>query len=202
VWKEPKGDVDSPALRRVIWSDPADAGDVPVVAAQHPNAAKARCIAVGPHRGLNLANWCCRRGPSEQTVLPPADATGLVATLATERSVVSTGADFVVTVAIENRSTGPREINAFVAASPILLLEVRDAAGRRVPPIPPSMPPPQPEMLTLPPRGGRTFLHLMNVFSPPLRAGSYTLRVVDSAIASAELPFHVVDQSRTASSHR
>jgi hypothetical protein len=44
-----------------IWLDGFSRGDnVVEMTAAGPRPAAARCIAVGPHRDLNLANWCCR----------------------------------------------------------------------------------------------------------------------------------------------
>jgi hypothetical protein len=48
-------------LFRDIWRDGKSRGDFEVaVSADEPRAEQARCIAIGPHRDLNLGNWCCR----------------------------------------------------------------------------------------------------------------------------------------------
>jgi hypothetical protein len=51
-------DEDRRELMASIWLE--GGGDVPPTSASDANAAKARCIAAGPHRALNLTNWCCR----------------------------------------------------------------------------------------------------------------------------------------------
>jgi hypothetical protein len=48
-------------LFRIIWLDGVSRGNnVVATQADAPNASEARCLAVGPHRDLNIANWCCR----------------------------------------------------------------------------------------------------------------------------------------------
>ena len=54
---------DTQELFRTIWLDSLSRGDnVVAMGPDAPRAGEARCIAVGPHRDLNLANWCCREG--------------------------------------------------------------------------------------------------------------------------------------------
>jgi hypothetical protein len=51
----------TPELFRAIWLDGSSRGDnIVEMTPDGPRAATARCIAVGPHRDLDLANWCCR----------------------------------------------------------------------------------------------------------------------------------------------
>ena len=52
---------DVKALFRIVWIDGVSRGDyVAPVSADAKDAAAARCIAIGPHRDFNIANWCCR----------------------------------------------------------------------------------------------------------------------------------------------
>ncbi|MES1206465.1 MAG: hypothetical protein ABUS79_11050 [Pseudomonadota bacterium] len=54
---------DTQELFRIIWRDGISRGDnIVALAPDDPRAPDARCIAAGPHRDLNLANWCCRAG--------------------------------------------------------------------------------------------------------------------------------------------
>ena len=50
-------------LQKAIWRN-TPKNYVPV-SPTDPNISDAMCYASGPHRGLNLANWCCR-APVEQ----------------------------------------------------------------------------------------------------------------------------------------
>jgi hypothetical protein len=48
-------------LFKLIWRDGVSRGDYVVATSPtSPHAAAARCFAVGPHRDLNIAAWCCR----------------------------------------------------------------------------------------------------------------------------------------------
>jgi hypothetical protein len=118
-------------------------------------------------------------------------ATGLVATLAAGRTVVSSDDELIVAVAIVNGSSAEVELDRTVATSPVLLFEVRDHAGKRVPTVPPPTPPAERAVLPLPPGGGHTFQHRMSVFSPPLGPGAYALRVRGPHVVSGILPFRV-----------
>lgn len=207
TWDARAADADANALRKHIWLAPGQANAPPVVAADQPRAVQARCIAVGPHRGLNLANWCCRAAATARTAAAPSGATGLVATLAVEQSLVAADAELVVTVAIENRVTTPQELDMTVATAAVLLLEVRSSSGKPVPTIPPPTPPAQRAIVQLPPHGGRLVQHRLSVFSPPLPPGAYTVRVRGPGIASGTLDFRIAprtqsDDSQEDSEHR
>lgn len=191
TWQAVGTGADSKVLEPLLWLAPVEAPSTPVVSAGHPRADRARCIAVGPHRGLNLANWCCRAGASAQTVLPPLDAKGLVATLAVERSVVSHQRELVVAVAIENRGPQPAELLRTVLSSAVLLLEVRDGVGKVMPPTPPPTPPAVPDPIRLPRGGGQTVQLALDVFGPPLPAGAYTVRVKGGEIGSGVLKVRI-----------
>jgi hypothetical protein len=60
TWDQNAPDASREALDSVIWLTPPNDSDVPVVDPAHPRAHLARCFAAGPHRDLNLRNWCCR----------------------------------------------------------------------------------------------------------------------------------------------
>jgi hypothetical protein len=48
-------------LFQMVWLDGVSRGDYVVPTSPDArDAAAARCFAVGPHRDLNIANWCCR----------------------------------------------------------------------------------------------------------------------------------------------
>jgi hypothetical protein len=48
-------------LFKIIWLDGISRGDYVVpTGPESTNASVARCFAVGPHRDLNISNWCCR----------------------------------------------------------------------------------------------------------------------------------------------
>ncbi|MGC4091776.1 MAG: hypothetical protein QM756_28615 [Polyangiaceae bacterium] len=58
-------EAETPELLRAVWLD-GRTHDGVALSATSALAVEARCIAVGPHRDLNLASWCCRvlRKPS------------------------------------------------------------------------------------------------------------------------------------------
>jgi len=60
TWDPDAPGADEADLRRVVWLEPGHESDVPAISADEDSARAARCIARGPHRGLNLRNWCCR----------------------------------------------------------------------------------------------------------------------------------------------
>jgi hypothetical protein len=99
--------------------------------------------------------------------------------------------DVEVTVVVENESDAPVQIAAQVLGSPQLLLEVRDAAGAVVHTVPP--PTPTGEMRTLGAHEKVESKMRLGVFSPPLRAGQYTVavRAGDPFRASAPVPFRI-----------
>lgn len=190
-WELPPDGEDA-GLRRIVWLEPGHEAEAPPVSDSEALARGARCFAAGPHRGLNLRNWCCRSDREVVDVPPPDDAVGLVATLSTDRATVPSAGELQLAVAVENRGSEPAELDAYVAGVPVLFLEVRDEAGHPVPTTPPPTPPPRPEIVTLAPHGGRTFQHTLLVFAPPLPPGEYTVRVRDPSVASGALRFRVV----------
>jgi hypothetical protein len=54
-----KTEADYKKMRSLIWLDGKEREHIPV-SKDDPQAKQARCYAVGPHRGLNVKNWCCR----------------------------------------------------------------------------------------------------------------------------------------------
>lgn len=54
-------DSDLKELFRIVWADGVSRGDyIAPISPDAKDASAARCIAVGPHRDFNIANWCCR----------------------------------------------------------------------------------------------------------------------------------------------
>lgn len=53
-----EADANDARLQKAIWRDKPK-NQVPV-SPNDPNISDAMCYASGPHRGLNLSNWCCR----------------------------------------------------------------------------------------------------------------------------------------------
>ena len=54
-----KTDKDYKKIHSLIWLDGKQREHIPV-SCDDPEAKQARCYAAGPHRGLNVKNWCCR----------------------------------------------------------------------------------------------------------------------------------------------
>jgi hypothetical protein len=54
---------DARQLFKIIWLDGVSRGDYAVPTnLEAANASNARCFAAGPHRDLNISNWCCKDG--------------------------------------------------------------------------------------------------------------------------------------------
>jgi hypothetical protein len=176
---------------RAVWLDSAPPGLAAVVSPTEEGAEHARCVAIGPHRDLNLASWCCRPDPTESCVTTPQGDQGLVVTLCLEGSPFAEDHDVTVAAAIENRSDASVDLDVTTASNTVLFLEVLDAAGRHVPPVPPSVPPSEMDIVSLAPRAGRVFAHSLGIFSPPLAPGDYRVHVAGSTAPSSEIPFQI-----------
>lgn len=92
-------------------------------------------------------------------------------------------------VLLVNRSAGAVMISGRVLDSAQLLLEVHDAKDRVVAPMPP--PTPNAEMRAILAGDRLTRSLSLDVFSPPLPAGDYTVRAKGADIESNVAPFHV-----------
>lgn len=119
---------------------------------------------------------------------PPAKpnaAAGLKATLAPEGQTFASSIVAKLDCRIANTSDAAIEVDTFPFGSAILMLEVCDADGKRVPTIPPPMPPRAEDaakyVRTLPPGEAFTKTLSLHVFSPPLAPGTYTARVTGMA---------------------
>jgi hypothetical protein len=98
-----------------------------------------------------------------------------------------------VQVQVRNRTLQPVVLPAEVLSAAQLLLEVIDARGTRVPTVPP--PAMSGQAVTLAP-GERVRRELtLDVFSPPLRPGRYTVRFRGAVIVGTPVTF-VVDMVR------
>ena len=96
----------------------------------------------------------------------------------------------VASVLLENRSAGVVVLPSQVLDSAPLLLEVRDAKGRVVPPLPPPVPTGEVRAIA---SGDRATCSLsLDAFSPGLKPGDYTVRVRIDGVESNIAPLHVV----------
>jgi hypothetical protein len=80
-----------------------------------------------------------------------------------------------LSVTVTNRGTTPLELNKNVSTDAIRALRFFDADGERVPTIPPSFP--TEGTITVSPGESREFDYGLNIFSPPLKAGHYSIHV-------------------------
>ena len=92
-------------------------------------------------------------------------------------------------VELVNRSAGPITMPGQVLDSAQLLLEVRDAKDRVVPPTPPPIP--NGEMRSILAGDRLTRSLSLDVFSPPLAPGDYTVRVKGADIEINIASLHV-----------
>jgi hypothetical protein len=94
---------------------------------------------------------------------------------------------------VVNEGTTPAEIDLDQLGSAILGIDVFGADGDRIATIPPGMPPAnyQPRVETLAPGASHRFVVDLNVFSPPLPAGTYTAKVRGDRIASEPVRFEI-----------
>ena len=99
------------------------------------------------------------------------------------------GAQATITFTLQNVGKAPEKLNLFVLAIPSLTLDVRDAQGQRLSPMPPPVPPREMAMATLAPGAKRTFTLSLDAFSPPLSPGHYTVRVRDERVHGTPLAF-------------
>jgi len=97
--------------------------------------------------------------------------TQLTATITLARADYAKDADIEATVDLANLTPNPVEIPAQSLESAILLLEVTDKSGKKIPTMPP--PTPREDKIKLAPNEHRTARVFLNVFSPPLASGDY-----------------------------
>jgi hypothetical protein len=94
-----------------------------------------------------------------------------------------------IRITIENVGQKPETLSLFALAVPQLALDVFDAQGRVVPPMPPPMPPEQMDTAQLAPGATRTFTLTLQAFSPPLAPGRYSARLRDERVHGAPFVF-------------
>jgi hypothetical protein len=117
--------------------------------------------------------------------LPAADKpAGLVATL-------STGKSGQIEVVFKNGTDREARIDKQIISTPILALDVLDAAGKVIPTIPPPIPAAVQEFVVVPPGKEITRSYELNVFSPPLPPGTYRVRLAVPEWKADELK-HVI----------
>lgn len=126
--------------------------------------------------------------PPPATDARPA-ATALVATLSVARERYASGPDVEVLVVLENRSAAPVDLPAQVLESAQLLLRVRDGRGADVASGPP--PTPRPDTTTIAPGQRLTKKLRLDVFSPPLAAGDYSVTLRSADVESNTVRFHL-----------
>jgi hypothetical protein len=106
--------------------------------------------------------------------LSPLDAdekpVGLDATL-------SSGKPGHVDVVFKNGTDREARIDKQIISTPILALDVLDAAGKVLPTIPPPIPAAVQEFVVIPPGKEITRSYTLNIFSPPLPPGTYRVRL-------------------------
>jgi hypothetical protein len=121
------------------------------------------------------------------------ESTGLTAVLSSDGAVFPSSVEGSLTVTIRNDGDQPATLRMDVIGSSILALDVFDAQGQRIPTIPPPMPltPTQIEQTkeTLAPGQSRQVSTTLHMFSPPLPAGTYRVRMRE--MASNEASFTI-----------
>jgi RNA polymerase sigma factor (sigma-70 family) len=80
-----------------------------------------------------------------------------------------------LSVTVTNPGTTPLELNKNVSTDAIRALRFFDADGKRVPTLPPPLP--TEGTITVAPGESREFDYGLNIFSPPLKAGHYSIHV-------------------------
>jgi hypothetical protein len=113
----------------------------------------------------------------------------LVVTLSSTQSSWDRDADAMITAVIENRGSKVVEVPSQVVGSSILMIDVVDSTGRRVPTVPPPLP--DGSMTSFKPGERATHVLRLGVFSPPLASGDYTIRPRAPTFQGNTLPLHI-----------
>lgn len=94
---------------------------------------------------------------------------------------------------VENRGSTEAALDLDQLESAIFAIEVFDAKGTQIYTIPPGMPPAnyQPRRAALAPGASRKFTVTLNVFSPELAAGTYSVRLRPRTIPSEAASFTI-----------
>lgn len=105
----------------------------------------------------------------------------LRATLSPDGAVFETNLDAKLKCRIYNASDSPVEVDTFPLGSSTLSVDVYDSHGKRIPSVPPPMPPPPDEapqyLKVLRPGRSINESYSLYMFSPPLKPGVYTARM-------------------------
>ena len=122
-------------------------------------------------------------GCSSTSVVTDNVTPGLRATLYPDGQTFRTNIAAELRCAIRNVSGSPVQVDTFSLGSAILSLAVFDASGKRIPTVPPPMPP-HPDhadefLKVLRPGQTITESYSLYMFSPPLKPGTYTVRMSD-----------------------
>lgn len=94
-----------------------------------------------------------------------------------------------VKVVLRNKTDKAVSVDKQTLESGILALDVFDAAGKRIPTIPPPIPRPLPEVLVIPAGGEHAQSYDLNFFSPALKPGIYLVRLGVKGWTSNDLKY-------------
>lgn len=114
---------------------------------------------------LSVGTGCSFQSPQGQHQV------GLVAT------VKASANPNTVEVEFQNGTSAAVNVERYTLESSVIVLEVIDSNGLVIPPVPPSIPPNDPEHVSIPPEGRRKLIYNLQHFSPPLLPGKYRVRV-------------------------
>ena len=115
--------------------------------------------------------------------------TMLTATLTLQKHDYAKDADVEVTVDLANSTPNPIEVPAQVLESPILLLDVSDAAGKHVPTMSP--PVPRNDKVKFSPGEHKTVKVTLGMFSPALASGDYIVAPAKDVAVGNPTAFHI-----------
>ena len=119
-----------------------------------------------------------------------AQTTGaLSATLSLAQRDYAKDADVEVTVTLTNPTSHVVDVAGQALETAVLLLDVRDATGRHMATVPPSVP--RGDLVHFAPNERRVVKVRLGVFSPPLRAGAYQVGPAASIGSGAPVPFRI-----------
>ena len=126
------------------------------------------------------------------TLAVSADAqtsSALSATLSLAQRDYAKDADVEVTVALVNGTSHVVDVPAQALETTVLLVDVRDATGRKMATVPP--PVPRADVVHFAPQERRVVKVRLGVFSPPLRAGTYAVGPAAAIATGSPVPFRI-----------
>lgn len=131
--------------------------------------------------------------PVQAAETPDENATALQAVLSPDNARFISSVEGSLTATVTNHGPGPAELRMIVLAEGILSLDIFDASGKRIPTIPPSMPPtPEEDRAAtewLQPGESKTIHYSLHMFSPELPPGTYRAKL--RGLASNEVSFTI-----------